>query len=710
MKALCPARKYILSLCAAALFCSPFFSEITFSSLNLNDSDEVMFSVAHKISGSTEYSTVFKGKIKDGKSQGFPRALTCFPERMVMFEGGQKLLIRNRYGRAVYDFGKKRLGWLSRVSAIPENAASPLPAEISATGKWYCELERVDVFKGRLLVTESASGKKIVLNENAPFSYSNVPVKWSPDGNNFLYEKNGAIYFCNPDMLFKGVLIQEEFRKLGEGTIHNVVWNDNGMIIYVSKDLIFQVDIKELFTLGLYGDFIQIGKIIGRFPQKFDGSSDRFWVNKDASEFVVIKGDEVISYYRRKKNEDGGSFVRILYSCSFAEIDMAPLKFDVFWSNLGEAVLCAKLAKLGSGKQYSAVYTIGSGGRLSRRIFVTDTHNGISVSPDKMYLAITTGQNTFIYAVKNFSLYHEINGEKIHSLVWRDNGNLILGGERNVTRLALTDYASEALFASSAVRSWWNEQGEIVFSNGIDEQKFILNENENSWRVENVQDRKSNVQNQNYRVFCGTTRNALFANAPYIRSLEGKIATLPLIPRAAAPNSSVRQAALVFDADENPDGLNAILAICHNYGIKCNFFFNGEFIRRYPGETREIAKSGHECAAIFFNNIDLTNKYIYSDPKFIAKGLARLEDEFFQTTGSELSVFWHAPFNKADQKIRDEGAAAGYQYIDFDDPRVIAISAGKNVASGALLYEKFDLIINEIFATGAQVVTVSRLR
>ena len=90
--------------------------------------------------------------------------------------------------------------------------------------------------------------------------------------------------------------------------------------------------------------------------------------------------------------------------------------------------------------------------------------------------------------------------------------------------------------------------------------------------------------------------------------------------------------------------------------------------------------------------------------------MARLEDEFVQPTGSELSVFWHAPYNKADEKIKAEGAAAGYQYIDFDDPRVIAISAGKNIISGTLLYEKFDLIINEIFATGADVVTVSRLR
>jgi hypothetical protein len=64
----------------------------------------------------------------------------------------------------------------------------------------------------------------------------------------------------------------------------------------------------------------------------------------------------------------------------------------------------------------------------------------------------------------------------------------------------------------------------------------------------------------------------------------------------------------------------------------------------------------------------------------------------------------------ADEKIKAEGAAAGYQYIDFDDPRIIEINAGKRDVSGPRLYEKFDLMVNEIFATGAEIVTLSRLR
>ena len=138
-----------LALLAAFVFCGQLFAEITFSSPNLNERNEVLFALSHKISGSTEYTTVFKSKIKDGKADFFPQAVTCFPEKLAAFGGAEKLLVRNRYGRAIYDFSEKKLQWISRASAIPENAASPLPAEISATGLWYCDIERLDVFKSR---------------------------------------------------------------------------------------------------------------------------------------------------------------------------------------------------------------------------------------------------------------------------------------------------------------------------------------------------------------------------------------------------------------------------------------------------------------------------------------------------------------------------------------------------------------------------------
>ena len=73
MKLFCRNRKFFLTLCATVFMAVPLFSEIAFSSLNLNDRDEVLFSLSHKISGSAEYTTVFKGKIKTARRNIFQK-------------------------------------------------------------------------------------------------------------------------------------------------------------------------------------------------------------------------------------------------------------------------------------------------------------------------------------------------------------------------------------------------------------------------------------------------------------------------------------------------------------------------------------------------------------------------------------------------------------------------------------------------------------
>ena len=104
MNFFCRTFKIFLTALAVLSLGAPLFAELTFSSPNLNEKNELLFTLSHKISGSAEYSTVFKGKVKDGKAEYFPEALTCFPERLSVFDGASKLLVRNRYGRAIYDF------------------------------------------------------------------------------------------------------------------------------------------------------------------------------------------------------------------------------------------------------------------------------------------------------------------------------------------------------------------------------------------------------------------------------------------------------------------------------------------------------------------------------------------------------------------------------------------------------------------------------
>ena len=62
------------------------------------------------------------------------------------------------------------------------------------------------------------------------------------------------------------------------------------------------------------------------------------------------------------------------------------------------------------------------------------------------------------------------------------------------------------------------------------------------------------------------------------------------------------------------------------------------------------------------------------------------------------------------KRIREEGKAAGYTYIDTNNLFVIPIGAnGERKFSRSGLYEKFHLLINELLASGAEITTVSDL-
>ncbi|MDR0448710.1 MAG: polysaccharide deacetylase family protein, partial [Treponema sp.] len=61
--------------------------------------------------------------------------------------------------------------------------------------------------------------------------------------------------------------------------------------------------------------------------------------------------------------------------------------------------------------------------------------------------------------------------------------------------------------------------------------------------------------------------------------------------------------------------------------------------------------------------LDLSDSRYRIDKSFIIQGLARNEDEFYDTTGKELSLFWHPPFYALSQEFAEAAAAAGYRTI-----------------------------------------------
>jgi peptidoglycan/xylan/chitin deacetylase (PgdA/CDA1 family) len=127
--------------------------------------------------------------------------------------------------------------------------------------------------------------------------------------------------------------------------------------------------------------------------------------------------------------------------------------------------------------------------------------------------------------------------------------------------------------------------------------------------------------------------------------------------------------ALCFDLYDDAEGLPELLEVLRRFGLRVTFFLNGEFIRRHPAAAADIAAAGHETASMFFAPINLSDSRYRIAGDFIGRGLARNEDEFYQATGKELSLLWHAPWYAASPEIAAAAAAAGYRTLGRDvDP------------------------------------------
>jgi peptidoglycan/xylan/chitin deacetylase (PgdA/CDA1 family) len=205
-----------------------------------------------------------------------------------------------------------------------------------------------------------------------------------------------------------------------------------------------------------------------------------------------------------------------------------------------------------------------------------------------------------------------------------------------------------------------------------------------------------------------------------------------------------REVSLVFNAVDSAEGLTSILNALSAYRLRATFFVNGEFIRRYPDTVREIAESGHEVGSLFYAYFNMTDSRFTVDSDFVKAGLARNEDDYFGASGRELSLLWHAPYYIVNSEIIAAGASMNYAYVgrDLDSydwvadsesnrargislpaadlvERIIAqkqpgsiIPLQVGVGEGSredYLFQKLDLLVNELAKRGYAIVPVSTL-
>src|SRR5208282_5799674 len=117
-----------------------------------------------------------------------------------------------------------------------------------------------------------------VVASNLGYSIENLPARWSSDSRNFVYSKDGSIYYYSVDQLSGSRVLDEEYRRIGDGRIQCTRWASDGSLFYLKDNALFRILPAEFFTQALYRGIAGMGVLAGKTPFSFDPNFDDFWV------------------------------------------------------------------------------------------------------------------------------------------------------------------------------------------------------------------------------------------------------------------------------------------------------------------------------------------------------------------------------------------------------------------------------------------------
>lgn len=717
------------------------YAKVRFDDIDLNNDDRLLFTAEHNIPGVAGYKSLFCTRLGPDKIEETPALLTCFPERMELLGEGKILQVRNMHGLSRFYIDEGRLVNVKENKNLRKTFRRTYPVSVSPDGKWYCIVEPSKSASGKLVLVNSQTLLEKVIIEPVDMDYSSVRVKWSPDGKVFLYENKKTVYFATPDAVFKNLQVGSDYRKIGEGTIESVQWTQDKKVIYLKDDIVYKIDQNELYTRGLYSSLVGNGEIIGRLPSPFDSITDRFWCNGAGTKIAVISKSNILELYSVSE-KDRLDYMKIDMLYTLTEMSGTSLSHRIFWNGDKQPLIWVDSLDHETNEKRSTLYSIDD-----EMNYIFTAKNSIEpvVSPDLKKIAFTDAGVLRIFDISTRSEVASYDTEPVVSFVWSGRSSLYVGGKETVRHFNFGLHENKFLFLSSVGNANWNS-GMIVTTTESDRTSYCYDKIKNTWVELKLPESPlvSKDKNGSFRAFLGESRSSDFENAILVRFLSGKTVTYAVYPDSIENEKKSKRVALVFDAIENSEGLGNVLHTLAEFGIKGTFFFNGEFIRRYPKKATLVANSVHECGSLFYTPADLVENNFVVDSNFISRGLARNEDEFFHATGKELSLLWHAPNYHANEVIMQAGTNAGYKYVsafrryhdrttyesylergelylssceqidllvsELRDGMIIPVTIGKTSGTRKdYLYQKLDILIAAILDSGYEITEVRNL-
>lgn len=770
-------------ICLMALTALPvsLFSQVRFGELDINDADHLIFSATAEAPRFGSYRTAFRADVPAGTME----QLTFFPERVLYLAGSGQVQIQNRFGlfrtvapplpgdRQTAPAAPAGLlpveGFPSFVNRDDVQTGKTLGITASPDGRFLSYLVPVSPATGNLVVFDTRQGREVVVSTAVELSVDQPPLKWSGDSQFLVYQRRGEIYYFSIRQYIDDRILTEAMRHVGPGTINSVHWNGDNTLFFVSGLVVYRIMGVEFFTRSLYQDLLRSGTIAGKLPYRFDPNFDQFWISPDGQKILLTRDQRNVNVLFLQPDDYITTGETI--SLPFLHLPRNTRVRDVLWSDMD--LITIRTDSIRFGVTVPEIYRLNLRDPVARSRFSRTNDRdvrGISLGPDGRQALMWTPDEVRVLDYRTWTVVHRIeHPDPLHAL-WTSPTTAVVAGSRYIERIDLrgrNGTPGRTLMAlSQADRAGFDETSGVVTA-ALGDQRYRLGES--AWEPdEELNVRPGEIVGDTVRVYLENLSRGSYRNMIMVRNVA-TFGTDPLFPRPRqmyepfperddpvdftnfSHGSRIRrrEVALVFNAVESVAGLTEILNTLAEFDVQATFFLNGDFIVRHPGATREIADSGHEIGNLFFTNIDFSSGRFQITGDFIRQGLARNEDLFFETTGRELSLLWHAPFYFVNPEIIAASRRMNYSYIGRDVdamdwvPRrdatgfsrlykptaqiiedvleqkrpgsVIAMSVGRpgderpDGGRDDYLFHRLDVLINGLIERGYQMVPVSTL-
>jgi peptidoglycan/xylan/chitin deacetylase (PgdA/CDA1 family) len=758
-----------------ALAASSIGAEVEFHNLDLGKDDSLLFSAKADLPGGGSFETLFAADLAKGNIV----QLSIYPEHVALVEGGKRLLVQNRFGLFRSDTATTNLapvpGYPSFARGSPVRQGMLDPCSPSPDGAWVLSAIPSSAAYARLVLIDTAKGTETVIASKVEFSVEDPPARWSPDSRHFVYSKGGSLYYFSIDQQAGSRVIEEEFRRIGEGRIGCARWSSDGSLFYMRGTSLFRILTAEFFTQALYRGMAGMGALAGKLPFPFDPSFDDFWVSSEGSRILFAKGGRNL-FLIYLDPDDFGSESRVM-ALPYLFFQGDTMVKSVLWPS--GAPLTVITGSLRNGDREAGAYRMEAPADpalldLAPTVTELDVRGAIEVilSPDASKVAIVAKDGVTVRSYSDWNLRGEIKAIGAMHALWLSEDRLVVAGTSLIETVSLSTGIRGVVGLSQVEKYGRAEDGSwLAMTTGVPYRRSTLPLGSSalsissapapgapaaapaagttapggaaaattvapaaapaagatapaagaaapvgaaapaagatapaapqtgkqsfaalavvSWMPSTTYSPVSpSTSSEAYRVYLDALAAGAYRNTVMVRGIK-VLGTRPLFPPPATSYAAFplreepradnifdhgsrirrREISLVFNALDSAEGLARVVSVLKDYGVTATFFINGEFVNRNPGAARFLSGSGHEMGSMFFTIVDPTDARFRIDRDYVRRGLARTEDDWYSTTGTELTLLWHTPYYTTNSDILEAGASMNYVYVGRDlDP------------------------------------------